>query len=86
MNTFEITICKSKYHLDPPNTEIVKFLWYLIILNLEALGIREPTKKKIAEKEPYSYGGRGQNLFVTCPMFTLVFLSISLLVSLKTNT
>ena len=26
------------------------------------------------KKGTYLYGGRGQNLFVTCPMFTCVFL------------
>ena len=29
---------------------------------------------QLIKKGTYSFGGRGQNLFVTCPMFTFVFL------------
>ena len=37
-------------------------------------GVKKIQFFKFIKKGTYSYGGRGQNLFVSCPMFTFVFL------------
>ena len=37
-------------------------------------GVKNPLFLVHQKKGTYSYGGRGQNLFVTYPMFTFVFL------------
>ena len=44
------------------------------LVHMGGRGVKKIPFFQFTKKGTYSYRGRGQNLFVTCPMFSLVFM------------